>query len=146
MSRSRVAQPETQKLDLSDGDWLLVKKRLSHGERTLARQHMYRDADGERRLDSLLVSITMVAVYLVDWSLVDPQGHQIPIQGQSFDALVAALNSIYDDDFDEVSDAVDAHVMKMRAERDAQKKILSGEAIDSKSSTSLAAVAGGRSG
>lgn len=146
MGHSRVAQPETKKLEISDGDWLLVKRRLSNGERREARQRMYRQIGDEAQVDPTLITISMTAAYLVDWSLIDPQGSQIPILGKSFGDIMTILDSLEDGEFDEISDAVDAHAIAMRAERDAQKKILSGAAADSKHFSSLVGVAGDQSG
>lgn len=135
--RSRIVQPDTTRIELSDGDWLVVKKRLSHGDRTAAQQRMYRDINGEMQIDRTLVAMSMVLAYLVDWSFIDHQGHKIAIQGQSPEDVMSALNAIAPEDFDEVSDAIDAHSTAMRAERDAQKKILNGESPHSPTLPSL---------
>jgi hypothetical protein len=118
----RFVRPETTKLDLSDGDWLLVKRRLTHGEHRAAYARMYVWKDGELRADPLHTGIAMVVAYLLDWSLTDEAGKPVVIRDQSADVVDATLRALDHDSFVEIKTAVDAHEEAMLAEREAEKK------------------------
>lgn len=146
MARSRQVRPETDTLPLSDGDWLLVKKRLNAGEQRKQFSRMYRDTTVGRVLDPVQMSVALILAYLLDWSLVDDKGNRIPIADKSEDDVIAALDSIDFESYQEIRNAIEAHEEAMQAERDAQKKIQSGERGSSPSTPSLVGVAGGWNG
>jgi hypothetical protein len=135
-------RPETRRLPLSDGEWIVVKQRLSAGEfRAHLTRSTYLDADGRRRLDPLLHGISKVIAYLVDWSLPDAV-----IRGASAADLTAALDSLKTERYAEIQRAIDAHEDAMAAEREQEKNVTDGGSTSSAISPSPFAVAGASSG
>lgn len=147
MGRCRFVQPDTKRLEISDGDWLLVKKRLSQGEREdcFARKYIS-EVDGARPNLQQVGGLALVTAYLLDWSLLGLDEKPVPIRGQPIEDVEAALKMLDPEDFKEIRVAIENHEAAMQAERDAQKKILAGAPTEPKSSPSLVAVAGGLSG
>jgi len=134
MGSSRVVTPESKRLPLSNDDWILVRRRLSAGERHDSYEYMYlRNPDGSFALspDGRLIvgpangRIAVVLSYLLDWSLVGPNGSPLAIRGEPLDVIRATLRSIDEASFDEIATAITVHELALAAERDAQKKILS---------------------
>jgi hypothetical protein len=124
---SRFVRPETVKLDLSNGDWVLIRKRLSAGEQRDAFNRAYvQGANGEFVVHPGRIGLSMLSAYLLDWSLTDGDGQQVVIRGESVDVVEATLNSLDPDDFTELRQAVEQHEQRMIAERDAQKKTRAG--------------------
>lgn len=135
--RSRVVRPETERLTISDGDWLLVKKRLNHGESTEAFARRYLTAaDGTTAINLLSVGTARMLAYLLDWSLIDLEGKQIVIRDQPVHVVASALNALDEDSVNEIDLAIAAHERAMDAERAAQKKILTGAPASSETSPS----------
>jgi len=124
---SRFVRPETVKLDLSNGDWILIKKRLSSGEQRDAFSRAYvQGEDGKFVVHPGRIGLSMVSAYLIDWSLTDTSGEQVVIRGESTAIVEQMLNGLGTEDFDEIRIAIDAHEQRMVAEREAQKKTRSG--------------------
>lgn len=148
--RSRVVPPEYETLPLSGGDWLLVKKRLNHGNVADAFALKYESdaqALGGYRTNLRRVGMEMILVYLIDWSLVELDGTKvIPIRGKSPDEVASALNHIDDDSFEEIKQAIAAYDTKMDAERAAEKKSQDGATESSAISPSPNANAGDTNG
>lgn len=121
---SRFVRPDTTRLTISNGDWLLVKRRLSFGEQRAAYARLYTtDADGTVRRNVLGLGIAKVSAYLLDWSLTDDAGAPVVIRGISTDDLVAALDNLSPEDFAEIREAIDAHeTATLAALEDAKKK------------------------
>jgi hypothetical protein len=120
----RFVRPETAKLPLSNGDWLIVRKRLSHGEQRAAFARMYlAQVDGTLRVNPLSVGMETVTAYLLDWSLQDDDGQPVPIRGVSVDELTAKLDALSSEDFAEIRSVIEQHELAMATERaDAKKK------------------------
>jgi len=114
----RYRLPETVKLELSHGDWLVVKKRLTAGEyqRMLA---MYLTED--QRVDGTKVGFSKVASHLLDWSFQGPDGQLVAISGLDPKDILAHLQDLPLEDFQEVRTAIDAHIDKMDKEIEAEK-------------------------
>lgn len=74
MGRVRVILPSTERVDLSDGDWLELKQEISYGE-SLELSNATRLADGS--LDLRDYYLTRAALWIVDWSFVDGLGNPI---------------------------------------------------------------------
>jgi len=110
---SRFVQPETVTLPISRGDTLVVKKRLTEGERRAAFARINGKGDG---------SMAMVVAYLVDWSLTDDAGRRVTIAGLPDQDRQAILDSLDPEDFTEIGNAIAAHIEAVAVERDAQKK------------------------
>jgi len=114
---SRFVSPETTRLEISNGDWLLVKRRLTHGELSEAfERRLTPTADGWR-INPLMTGLTKVIAYLLDWSL-----PEYPIRGKSVEDVTAALNALDPDDFLEIHLAIQAHEEAVQAEREREKK------------------------
>ena len=147
MLESRVVRPDTKRLEISAGDWLLVKRRLNAGEQRRAFARMYRDtAEGRRVVDPLETGVALVLGYLLDWSLIDERGQVIDIREADDATKLAALDAIDYDSFCEIKDAIEAHQKANEAEDAAKKKIPPGETPPAATSPSLVGVAGGSSG
>jgi hypothetical protein len=145
---SRFARPETLTVPITNGDWLVLKKRLSAGEE----RQMYERAStinpvtGDRRLDSLQLGPATVVAYLLDWSLRDDAGLPVIIRGKSPTEVQTLLDALEAPDFLEIKAAVEAHDAAMAREREAQKKIPPGAPAFSPTSASPDAAAGGTNG
>jgi hypothetical protein len=127
---SRFVQPESRKLDLSEGDWILVKYRLTAGEERAAFLRSYvENSKGEFVMHPGRLGLSMVSVYLLDWSLTDGDGHQVVIRSQPITALEETLNALAIEDFNEIRRAIEAHEQRVGAERAAQKKTRAGATV-----------------
>lgn len=144
MPRSRVVRPESTTLQISNGDWLLVKKRLNAGDsRGQFARLIHNVAPGEMpTLDTVNVGLTRILAYLLEWSLVDPQGNVLPLRNAigelSPETMTASLNVIDPESFGEISKAIEAHEEAMQAEREQEKNDQAGETPSS--ATLLSAV------
>lgn len=114
MSR-RYRRPETKRLDISQGDHLVVKKHLTAGEQRAVFARMMR-TDGES-IDRTKVGISKMAEYLLDWSFEDAEGNPVVILGKSPDDVLRALDELPPEDFQEVLKAIEAHEADMEKER-----------------------------
>jgi hypothetical protein len=123
---SRVISPESERLALSDGDWLLVKRRLNAGEQRQILKRGMKVVNGSIEIDTLEGAIAKITTYLLDWSLTDPAGKIIPIRDQPAVVVESALDSLDPDSYGEILKAIEAHETAMKTEREAQKKIPSG--------------------
>jgi len=117
MARCRLVPPDTVKLELSDGDYLIVKKRLTFGD---SRRLMQAARDETK--DVMKAGIVLLAVYLVDWSLVDFAGQALPIRDATETELEATLAQFEPAAVREILDAVTTHDDAARAAADAEKK------------------------
>lgn len=123
MARS-IRAPETKKLDLSQGDWLIVKKRLTAGEQRRIFDRMVKQMNiGEKvQIDPMQVGHSQVLEYLIDWgTFTDSAGKPLVIRGKSADEVGRILNDLPQDDYAEIVAAIDQHVKAMEAEREAAK-------------------------
>jgi hypothetical protein len=140
---SWFVQPETTRLELSDGQYIIVKQRLTQGERRQARARYYvPGADGEFHVNRVLFPMAMVAAFLLDWSLTDAAGMPVVIRGLSGDQLMAVLDGLDPERFDEVQTAIDAHIAAMADARAQEKKLQAGAMTDATTSSSPSAPAG----
>lgn len=120
--RSRFLRPDTKTLQISNGDTLVVKRRLTNGEnREMYARFYIANVDGKYKVNPLQTGIAKVVAYLVDWSLVDDAGAKVKIEGLSADALTAVLDALDPDDFAEIMEAVNKHEAEMDAERALEK-------------------------
>lgn len=112
-----IVRPESITLPLSQGDYLVVKKRLNAGER---QEMMFLAAKpaiaGEKvELDTTKVSFVKPAIYLLDWSYSDLSGKPIEIAGKTPDVIISALRSFNEETVKEINTAVDAHEQEQDA-------------------------------
>jgi hypothetical protein len=141
MGTSWFVRPETCRLQLSEEQWLLVKRRLTAGE---FRAHLKRSsdvgADDVRRIDTIEYSLSMVVAYLLDWSL------DAVIRGVSEQDLIATLDSLDPSRFAEIKLAIEAHEAAMTVEREQEKNGTDGGKDSAAISPSPSAAAGALSG
>jgi hypothetical protein len=133
---SRIRPAASERLSLSRGDWLIVKRHLTAGDqRRVMRGSMKRVLclDGVERdeVDPIQAPLAQVVGYLLDWSLVDPEGAPLPIKGLTDAEMLQVLDLLPPEDCNEITNAVDKHDDRMRAERAAEKKTADGEARSS---------------
>lgn len=119
--------PDTIKLDLIEGQWVLVKQRLNAGEqRSMFRRLYVAGVDGTLRVNPDTVATSFVLAYLVDWSLTDATGHKVEILQQPRDVVEAAVDALDPDKFKILKTAIEAHDEHTRQARDAEKKTRNG--------------------
>ena len=125
---SRFVRPETVKLDLSHGDWLLVKKRLTAGEQRHAFARIVKKMElGEKtQIDPEATGLATMVAYLLDWSLCDDTGAGVPIRDQPASLVEAALLALDPDSFREIHDAIQAHEDREAAALADEKKRTAG--------------------
>lgn len=127
---ARFSKPESVKLNISQGDWLLVKKRLTAGEqRRVYTRLIKRMVSGEpTELDPTLVGITTILGYLLDWSIKDAANNPIAVTDQT---VIDALSNMDGESFNEILQAVQDHEKAMADEREVEKNVPAGESTSS---------------
>lgn len=141
MSR-RMRRPETVRLEISQGDWLLVKKYLTAGEQRQIFKHMLAYTNDKERYQSLEYAPSLVAGYLLDWSIEDADGRPVVIRDEPYDTVLAALDMLDTPSFNEIRTAIDAHAAAMEQDLAAEKNDRSGEPVSSAISPSRKRSAG----
>ena len=124
MMASRFVRPESEKLEISGGDWLLVKRRLTAGEQRHAFARVVKRMNlGERtELDPEATGLAKIVAYLLDWSLKDDDGAIVPIRDQPTGAVESAILALDPESFRELFDAITAHEDAQAALLEAEKK------------------------
>jgi hypothetical protein len=138
-------KPEPQRLVLSGGHYIDIKKRLNSGERDdmHARWAPYVIAGQPAQLDRREVRVAKVLTYLLGWSLTD-DGMPVPFSPAVPEAdRIATIRSLDPDRFDEIHAAIEAHEEAYDA---AKKKALATAPASPASSGSPSAVTGDTSG
>jgi len=137
---SRYRRQEEHRIDISDGDWLLVRKHLTAGEERDAQARVIKSGSfkqGEKpELDLEHLGIAQAVSYLIDWSITDADDKPIRIRDQSYAFVAAALRNQTPESLREILDAIQAHDGAMTAEREIQKKDRAGATAPSLTSTS----------
>lgn len=94
MSRNRFVQPTTARYELSDGDWVELKGRLTYLESqklaTAALGGMRTktgDAEPELTLNVAAYALAQLEAWIVDWSFHGPDGRAVPVSRDSLSAL-----------------------------------------------------------
>ena len=128
----RMRRPATERLPLTDGDFLIVKQDLTAGEyRELMRASakpvtITGTGATSFELDPVAAGVAMVQAYLLDWSFTDPDGRTIAIANQPPAVVKAALDAIDSDAYLEVQSAIQAHQGARAAALAEEKKTRSG--------------------
>jgi len=137
---SRFRKPETIRLPLEEGDWLLVRKYLTAGEERGATARVFKDGTmkpGEKPdLDYRHLELSQAIAYLLDWSLTDADDQPIVIRDQPYEFVHAALEAMESFSLREILNAIQAHDAAMTAEREHQKKVRAGGNVSDPISTS----------
>jgi hypothetical protein len=121
VGKNRFVTPQLVTLDLTDGDWLRVKRELNTGEKRALQGAGFRDVKGvvgsdDIKNDAILqvnwgeAEIARVCMWVKEWSFRDAQNAPVPVTRET----VSALHS---DSFDEIVKALDKHVEAIEAER-----------------------------
>jgi hypothetical protein len=112
MGRPRGVTQDVVRLDISDGDWVQVKRALTVGEeRDLVSLAVrgYRP-DGTADLDTKMLSFLAAATYLTGWSLIGVDGMPIPwMAAAAMSKRVDVLRTLDTATMAEIDAAIDAH-------------------------------------
>ena len=106
MGKNRFVAPETVRLELSEGDWIEVKARLTYGERarlsssSFKAGHIGSDAID---LDFEAYALARLETWLVDWSFLGANGKVVPVSR-------TAIRNLDPDTSDEIDAALTAHI------------------------------------
>lgn len=139
---SRYRRQEEVRLDISEGDWLLVRKHLTAGEEREAHARVIKAGSfrqGEKpELDLEQLGIAQAVSYLLDWSITDADDKPIRIRDQSYAFVSAALKNQTPESLREILEAIQAHDAAMLDARDQEKKLPAGASGSAPTSTSAA--------
>jgi hypothetical protein len=115
----KFLKPELVRLELSDGCWLLIKKRLTAGERRAMFALMVKSMKmGEAtEIDPVKVQLATVVAYLVDWNLSDAEGKPVVIKGAPSSVVMNALDNLDVDGYTEIERAISEHVVALEEEK-----------------------------
>lgn len=145
---SDFVKPEIERLYLTDGQFIDVKKRLTHGEREdmfAAMSPMMMPGE-PLQLNRRHVRTSKVVTYLVGWSLTD-EGKPVPMSPDLPEqARIDTLRSLSPERFTELYDAILTHEEAREQAMAAAKKIRDGETKSSAILPSPASMAGATSG
>lgn len=124
MGSSWFVKPETVRLDLPEGQWIEVKRRLTVGEERKAMAGLIAEVrpDGRVTPNMDMLGKAEAMSYLVDWSLRKEDGSPIRIDTDA--KMGAAIDLLDPDKFKIISEAITAHI-------DAMKKALEQEKNES---------------
>jgi hypothetical protein len=132
----RVRRPDTARLELSEGDYLIVKQDLTAGEyrglmREASRPVTVSATTGAptMELDPIAAGVATVLAYLLDWSFCDADGKKLVILDQPPAIVRAALDNIDSDAYMEVQKAIQAHQATRAAAIAEEKKTRRGAPI-----------------
>ena len=127
---TRYRKQEEMRVELSEGDWLLVRKHLTAGEERDAHARVIKAGTfkhGEKpELDLEHLGIAQAVSYLIDWSLTDADDKPIKIRDQPYAFVAAALRNQTPESLREILEAIQAHDAAMTAEREHEKKLPAG--------------------
>lgn len=119
---SWFVKPEAQRLELTDGQWIEVKKFLTAGEELTVTQAFTAMRQGKEG-DNPTIEINMkrwrimrCAIYLLKWSLSDWDGKPVPVSE-------AALEALDPDRLREIETAIEAHTKLMEEEKNARSSV-----------------------
>lgn len=121
MPRPRGVRYDVVRLDLTDGDWIDVKKTLTVGEErdiaSLAVRGYGRD--GKVDIDAGKLSFLTAAHYLVNWSLLNLQGQAIVWPANlSIDKKINILRTLDGPTMREIEAVLDTHRQALTEERE----------------------------
>ena len=138
--RARFASGAATRLELSDGDWVLVHAELTYGQqRRLAAagvsgvpSTLVAQGEGEpMRLDLAAYDLERLVTWVMDWSFTDEDGGTVLVSRQAIEAL-------HPDTAAEINAALDRHIEAL----DAKKAPSAGASAPATTSLSVASSAG----
>jgi len=114
MARNWFVLPETVRLELSGGEWIEVKKRLTYGEQQRlaggALRPKLTDGEIDISLDLETHSILRLTTWIVDWSARNPKGKEAGVSKE-------AIASLDPDIVEEIEKALTAHIEALAEEK-----------------------------
>lgn len=116
MGRNRFVVPGITRLELSDGDWIEVKSRLTYGEQQRLAGGAFTggrataDGLGTLDIDVERYAVLRLETWLTDWSFCDENGKAVKLSP----AAIAALDP---DSADEITAGLDAHIERLATEK-----------------------------
>lgn len=117
--KNRFVTPETERLPLSDGEWIDIKKRLTAGESRQVSLGCIRGVKEDPEtgkdmydVDTVKRAFAKVEAYLLDWSFTDDQDKRVQVSPD-------AIRALSPEAFSEVEAAIDAHVQAQEAAKNA---------------------------
>lgn len=118
MPRDAFVDPNTIVLNLTEGDWIEVKERLTYGEQQrLASASLTSvqikagrsaDADTEINLDMQRHAIERIRTWVVDWSFRDKNGKQVKITQKTIENLKPDIADEINAKLDEYIELIEA--------------------------------------
>lgn len=139
----RVRKPATDRLELTEGDYLLVKRDLAAGEyREMIRAStrpvtITNVGTPGLELDPIAAGLAMVLAYLLDWSFTDADGRKLVIADQPPTVVKAALDHIDSEAYMEVQKAIQEHQAARTRALAEEKKTRSGSTAPDRTLTSV---------
>jgi hypothetical protein len=123
MGRNRLVYPEEVRLELSDGDYIDVKKELNAGEYRKLLYDQFKESDGDKVvLDPSKIGISKLLAYLLGWSFVGRNNERIPYNiEQPEEVRRTTIDSLDTDTYRELIAAVTAHEAREEAALAAKK-------------------------
>lgn len=119
MAKCPIVRPESIRLDLPDGDWIEVKKRLNAGEYRAMVAAQYDTTADRMRINLEQMGLAKILAYTLAWSYVDLQGHALPV---TRDTVLA----IDPESFRQVLEVVERHDEAVDAELVTEKNAPTG--------------------
>ena len=119
MARNRFVVPNTVRVEISDGDWIEIKERLTYGEQkrletgAMGKMTASGATDPGISLDFERYNLMRLYTWLVAWSFVDENGKRVKI---SLDAI-AALDT---ETAQEIDDVLTAHIEALEEAKNAE--------------------------
>ena len=116
---SRFLKPDIVRINLTGGDWITIKKELTAGEqrRVFARTTKQVRAGEPIEIDLEKAGVSNLAEYLIDWSFTDQAGQPVPIRDMPAEYIIATLNSLDAESFNEITKAIDDHEKALAEEK-----------------------------
>jgi len=131
----RFVTPKTVRLEISDGDWIEIKRELTVGERKRIQiagmTHIQGDDDSETPIIKINMNdmvFAKVNEYLVDWSFAQPSLNQRGMQIMDKDGnpeivpvelTQQAVLNLDESTFEEIKDAIEKHEEALEKEKKA---------------------------
>ena len=120
----RMRRPATTRLELTGGDFLIVKQDLTAGEYREFLRASSRSAAGHLELDPFANGVALVLAYLLDWSFQDADGRPLVIADQSPEVVRSVLDHLDHDAYMDVQRAIQSHQTARAEALEAEKKMV----------------------
>lgn len=117
MPKNRFIRATTTRLDLSDGDWIDVRDRLTWGQQMemqaagIERRQTLNAGGNDMNIDIVSFNLARLKTFIVAWSFTDPESESdapVPVDDAHLRALDAATAS-------EIEAALNRHVAAQEA-------------------------------